>query len=48
MRGHLHPSLSSVFGDDAFSVDGQAAVGVDGHTEKSRVGLYKHNQLLHK
>lgn len=48
MRGHLHPSLSSVFGDDAFCVDGQAAVGVDGHTEKSRVGLYKHNQLLHK
>lgn len=39
VRGHFHPSLSSVFGDDALCVDGEAAVGVDGHTEKSRVGL---------
>lgn len=40
MGWHFHSPLATVLGNDRVSVDGQAAVGVDGHTEQAGVGLY--------
>ena len=46
MRGHFHPPLSPVLSDDTLCVDGQATVGIDGHTEKPGVGLLKQKQCF--
>lgn len=37
--GHLVPLLALVHVDDLLAVDGQVLVGVDHHTEETRVGL---------
>ena len=39
MRGHLSTPLATVPAHHIGGVDGQAPVGVDGHTEQARVGL---------
>ena len=39
MRWHLCPSLTLKHLDDLLSVDRKVAVGINGHTEETRIGL---------
>ena len=44
MRRHLSLPAALVVVDDLLCVDGQAAVGVDGHAEKTGVSLERNGE----
>jgi hypothetical protein len=46
VRRHFIFPLSSIGKYNSISVDWKAAIGVDGHTEKSRVGLKNTNIMV--